>query len=204
MAQVPSQGLHCHPFSLMPRARAQLLKVPTAQRASSHTWSWVCWCPASVGVGAQPDSQCRSPSAQGPHKDRLLTGHVACASSWSHFGAHHPSPSGSLHGLQSSGNAAAAVVPWTEQKISSHMETPSIREEACTGPRALDGIKEGGQNGRQAWDVVSQYSSGRDIIHRPFPKPTTPGALVWPCYAHECSDPGSYTHVLSRAPTRML
>lgn len=178
------------PFPRCPEPDHNYLKVPTAQSFVSHLGLGVL-VPSLCGVwGAQPDSQCRSPSAQGPHKDRLLTGHVTCASNWSHFGAHHPSPSGSLHGLQSSGNAAAAVVPWTGQKVSSHMETPSITEETCTGPRALDGIKEGGQNGRQAWDVVSQYSSGREIIHIPFPKPATPGTLVWPSYAHARADPG--------------
>lgn len=164
MAQVPNQGLHCHPLSLM-HTNAQSQSTASSRypkiRVSSHIWDWVCWSPAS-GRGTQPDSQCHSSSAQGPHKDRVLTGHVTCASRCSHFGAHHPSPSGSPdppHGLQSSGNADAAVVPWTGQKISSHMETPLYHRGDLH--RALDSIKEDGQNGRQAWGVVNQYRHGQ-------------------------------------------
>lgn len=114
-----------------PELGHSFLKVPKDQSFISHLGLGMRV--SSLWEGTQPDSQCHSPPAQGPHKDRVLTGHVTCASRCSHFGAHHPSPSGSPdppYGLQSSGNAAAAVVPWTGQKISSHMETtPSTTEE---------------------------------------------------------------------------
>lgn len=61
---------------------------------------------------------------------------------------------------------------------------PSLSQRSPAGPQAPDSIKEGGQNDRQAWNVVSQHRHGqfwREITHIPFPEPVTPEALVWPC-----------------------
>lgn len=128
----------------MPRARAQLPQG--APSSELHLTLGLGMLVSSLYGREQPDSRYHSPSARGPHKDRMLSGRVTCASRWSHFGAHHPSPSGGPgppHGLQSSGNAAAAVAPWTGQKISSHGETLSNTEEPRGDPLYHRGAPQG-------------------------------------------------------------
>lgn len=63
-----------------PEPEHSFFKVPTAQSFVSHLGLGMLVSSLCGGGRAEPDSQCRSPSAQGPHKDRLLTGHVTCAS----------------------------------------------------------------------------------------------------------------------------